>query len=46
MATDCRKHVERAIWYLNEHLDQPLTVAQVAKSCHLSEFHFHRIFAA
>lgn len=41
-----RPRVERAIRYIAEHLDRPITLAEVARVAHLSEFHFHRIFAA
>jgi AraC family transcriptional regulator len=41
-----RHRVERAVHYIAERLQDPLTVAEVAKAAGLSEFHFHRIFAA
>lgn len=41
-----RVRVERAVRYIAEHLDGPLTVAEVARAAHLSEFHFHRTFSA
>lgn len=46
VATDYRPRVERAIQFILDHLDRPLTLREVAKSARLSEFHFHRIFAA
>jgi AraC family transcriptional regulator len=32
--------------YIDEHLDQPLDLAQLASVARFSEFHFHRLFAA
>ena len=46
MASDYRQPIERALQFIAEHLNRPLTVAEVAKVAHLSEFHFHRIFSA
>ena len=46
MAHDYRPQVERAIAHILEHLGGPLTLADVARVAHLSEFHFHRIFAS
>jgi AraC family transcriptional regulator len=46
MASDYRPQVERAIAHILEHLGEPLTLAAVARVAHLSEFHFHRIFAS
>ncbi|AKF11083.1 AraC family transcriptional regulator [Sandaracinus amylolyticus] len=45
-STDYRPRVERAIRFIGENLDRPITLAEVAKVAHLSEYHFHRIFAA
>jgi len=41
-----RSRVETAARYIADHLDRPLSVAEVAKAAGLSEFHFHRIFSA
>lgn len=41
-----RLEIERALRFIVEHLDEPLTVAEVAQAAHLSEFHFHRLFHA
>lgn len=41
-----RAEIERALRFIAEHLDEPLTVAQVARAAHLSAFHFHRLFHA
>jgi len=46
MDTGFRPEIERALQFITEHLDSPLTVAQVARAAHLSEFHFHRVFHA
>ncbi len=46
MSESYRPQIERALRYIAEHLERPLTVAEVAKCAHLSEFHFHRIFSA
>lgn len=43
---DHRAALERAIRYVAEHLDRPLTVREVARAARLSEHHFHRIFTA
>ncbi len=41
-----RPEIERALRFIAEHLDEPLTVADVARAAYLSEFHFHRVFHA
>lgn len=41
-----RARVERAVRVIDANLHRPLTLAEVARVAHLSEFHFHRIFAA
>jgi AraC family transcriptional regulator len=46
MSESYRPHVERALRYIADHLERPLSVAEVAKAARLSEFHFHRIFSA
>jgi AraC family transcriptional regulator len=46
MADGYRTQIERAIQFIAANLDRPLTVADVARVAHLSEFHFHRIFSA
>ena len=35
-----RAEIERALRFIGDHLEQPLTVADVARAAHLSEFHF------
>lgn len=46
MTATYRPRVERALRFIGDNLDRPLSVAEVARQAHLSEFHFHRIFAA
>jgi AraC family transcriptional regulator len=41
-----RSEIERALRFIADHLDAPLTVADVASAARLSEFHFHRVFHA
>jgi AraC family transcriptional regulator of adaptative response/methylated-DNA-[protein]-cysteine methyltransferase len=36
--------IEQALHYLLEHRDRQPSLAEVAEHCHLSEFHFQRIF--
>jgi AraC family transcriptional regulator len=43
---DHRQEIERALRFIAEHQDEPLSVAEVARAAHLSEFHFHRVFHA
>jgi AraC family transcriptional regulator len=46
MSESYRPHLERALRHIADHLERPLSVAEVAKAARLSEFHFHRIFSA
>ena len=41
---DWIRTVNHAIAYMEEHLTEPITLADVADSVHLSVFHFHRAF--
>lgn len=41
-----RPEIERALRFIGDNLERPLTVSQVARAAHLSEFHFHRVFHA
>ena len=41
---DWIKTINRAIAYMEEHLTDPITTADVAKNANLSVFHFHRAF--
>lgn len=43
---DQRQRMLRAAAYIVENLHRPISVAEVAKSVALSEFHFHRLFSA
>lgn len=38
------QRVNRAVEYVKSHLADKISVADIAKQVHLSEFHFHRIF--
>ena len=38
------ERIEKAIQYLNRHCDRQPSLAEVAQSAHLSEFHFQRVF--
>jgi len=40
------KSVNRAVEYINNHLDKMITLSELAKSAAISEYHFHRIFKA
>ena len=42
---DWIRTVNRAIAYMEEHLTEPITLADVAGSVNLSVFHFHRAFS-
>ena len=41
-----RPEIARAIRFIGENLERPLTVAEVARAAHLSEYHLHRVFHA
>ncbi len=45
-ATDYVQRVNRAIDHVLEHLDQPLSLEQVARVACFSPFHFHRVWKA
>ncbi|MBN3034652.1 MAG: AraC family transcriptional regulator [Bacteroidales bacterium] len=38
--------INRVMDYIQAHLDQPLTLHELAEVAHFSRFHFHRIFTA
>lgn len=46
MADGQRPEIERALRFIAEHLERPISVAEVARAAHLSEFHLHRVFHA
>ncbi|HEU5073624.1 MAG TPA: AraC family transcriptional regulator [Polyangiaceae bacterium] len=39
-----RPEIERSLTFISERLEQPLTVADVARAAGMSEFHFQRVF--
>lgn len=39
-----RPEIERALVFISERLEQPLTVADIARAAGMSEFHFQRVF--
>lgn len=41
-----QKAINKAIDYINEHLNEPIDLKKIAEVSCLSEFHFHRIFRA
>ena len=41
-----RPKIERALRFIAEHLDEPLTTAQIARAVAMSESHLHRAFHA
>ena len=38
------ERVEAAVLYIHEHIDEKLTIAQLADACNISHFHFQRVF--
>jgi len=38
--------VQKALWYVVSHSQQPLTLEAIAEVCHVSPFHLTRAFAA
>ncbi len=40
------RRMNRVLDYVDQHLDKPLDLAQVADVANFSRFHFHRVFAA
>ncbi len=40
------KSIMRALVYIEENLDEPLSLSVISKHCFISSFHFHRIFKA
>ncbi len=41
-----QKRIQKALIFIQENLDKPLTLKEVAKAASFSEYHFHRIFSA
>ncbi len=46
MRAEYTARVNRVIDYIEHHLEQPLSVAELAAVAHFSKYHFHRIFRA
>lgn len=42
--TDYQKRILRVLFYIQEHLDDPLPLNELASVAHFSPYHFHRIF--
>jgi len=45
-AQEYQKRVNKALAYIQDNLDKPLSLSEVARAACFSEFHFHRIFSA
>ncbi|MHC1782003.1 MAG: GyrI-like domain-containing protein [Anaerolineaceae bacterium] len=41
-----RSRIERVVTYATAHLEESLTLDTLARQCHFSPYHFHRIFTA
>lgn len=41
-----RQRVGRVQWYIEQHLDEDLSLSRLARVAHFSPYHFHRIFQA
>src|SRR6185369_15824809 len=46
MSEGHRPEIERALRFIGDHLDRPISVAEVARAARLSQFHLHRVFHA
>ena len=46
MRDEYTNRINRVIDYIEEHIDQPLSLEELADVAHFSRFHFHRIFKA
>ncbi|HEX6240698.1 MAG TPA: AraC family transcriptional regulator, partial [Polyangiales bacterium] len=44
--TAVRPELQRALRFIGEHLEHPMSVADIAHTAGLSEFHLHRLFHA
>ena len=38
--------MHRVLEYIDQHLDQTMSVSELAEIAHFSSFHFHRLFTA
>jgi len=45
-ARDYRERINRVLFHIERHLDEPLSLPELAKLACFSPFHFHRIFTA
>lgn len=45
-ARDYRERINRVLFHIERHLDEPLALRDLARIASFSPFHFHRIFAA
>lgn len=45
-AQEYQKRINKALTYIRDNLDKPLSLSEVAREACFSEFHFHRIFSA
>ncbi len=41
-----QKRIDRALSFIRENLDRPISLSEVANAACFSEFHFHRIFSS
>lgn len=46
MNPDYMERINRAIDYINEHIEEPLDLERIAQVAAFSKFHFHRVFSA
>lgn len=44
--SEYNRRLHRVLAYIDEHLDEPIDLARLARVAHFSAFHFHRVFAA
>src|SRR5579859_3209833 len=44
--SEYNRRLHRVLAYIDEHLDEPIDLARLARVAHFSDFHFHRVFAA
>jgi AraC family transcriptional regulator len=44
--TEYERRLHRVLYYIDDHLDEPIDLAHLAKVAAFSAFHFHRIFLA
>ena len=44
--TEYARRMHRVLEYIDQHLDQAMSVSELAEIAHFSSFHFHRLFTA